>query len=67
MRKTGQFLAKLWNDESGLTATEYGLMLALLGAAIVIGADALGDAIGNELSAAAECIDGNGTTACDSL
>lgn len=36
------FLANFANDESGATAIEYGLIAALIGTAIVVGARAVG-------------------------
>ena len=35
-------LKKLWNDESGATAVEYGLLVALIAAVIVITVKTLG-------------------------
>ncbi len=61
MSKTGKFLAKLWNDESGVSAVEYVLMLALIGSVLILGASLLGDEVANELTQTAGCIasDGN--------
>ena len=56
MRKTGQFLAKLWNDESGVSAVEYVLLLALIGSAIILGASFLGQEVGDQLDETAQCI-----------
>jgi pilus assembly protein Flp/PilA len=36
---------KLWNDESGATAVEYGLMVALIAVAIIAAVTLLGDSI----------------------
>lgn len=36
-------VAKFANDESGATAIEYGLIAALIGIAIIVGANSLGD------------------------
>ena len=62
MSKTGKFLAKLWNDESGVSAVEYVLMLAIVGSAIIAGASLLGDAIAVELNETATCISSGGTS-----
>jgi pilus assembly protein Flp/PilA len=35
-------IKQLWNDESGATAVEYGLMVALIAVAIIAGVTALG-------------------------
>jgi pilus assembly protein Flp/PilA len=39
-------LKRFWNDESGATAIEYGLIAALIAVAIIGGARALGTNIG---------------------
>ncbi len=62
MSKTGKFLAKLWNDESGVSAVEYVLLLALVGSALIAGSTLLGGAVGDELSETATCIQSDGTT-----
>jgi pilus assembly protein Flp/PilA len=41
------FLARFARDESGATAIEYGLIAALIGTAIVVGAGAIGDNLGS--------------------
>ncbi len=56
MSKTGKFLAKLWNDESGISSVEYVLLLALVGSAIIVGASFLGREVGNQLDETATCI-----------
>ncbi len=38
MNKIRMSPAKLWNDESGISAVEYVLMLALVGSALILGA-----------------------------
>jgi len=47
------------NDESGASAAEYVLILAVIGSAIVVGAALLGTAISNALSNAASFINGH--------
>ena len=42
MKKLAQATKKFWKDESGVTAIEYGLIAALVGLAIIVGATALG-------------------------
>lgn len=51
-------LKKLWNDESGASAAEYALILAIVGSAIAFAAFSLGGAIANEFNEAATCIGG---------
>lgn len=50
------FLKNFLRDEAGASAAEYALILAIVGAAIVLGAIALGGAIGNEMNDAGACI-----------
>lgn len=38
------------NDESGATAIEYGLIAALIALAIMVGAGALGNAVGDKFN-----------------
>ena len=54
MRK---FLTKLWQDESGISSVEYALLLAFVAAGIIIGAEALSEAVENEMLDAASCIE----------
>jgi pilus assembly protein Flp/PilA len=46
MKKLAQASKKFWKDESGATAIEYGLIAALVGLAIIVGATALGGKLG---------------------
>ncbi len=62
MRKTRKFLAELWTDESGISSVEYALLLAFVAAGIIASADMLSNAVSNEMSDAANCIE-SGTTA----
>lgn len=50
-------LKKLWNDESGASAAEYALILALVGTGIAVAAYNLGDAISSEMEDAEACIE----------
>ncbi len=61
MSKTRKFLAKLWNDESGVSAVEYVLMLALIGSALILGASLLGDEVANQLNDTASCLASDGS------
>ncbi len=54
MRK---FLTKLWQDESGISSVEYALLLAFVAAGIILGAEALSDAVEAEMLDAASCIE----------
>lgn len=50
------FIESFLRDESGASAAEYALILAIVGGAIVVGALALSGAIGGAMTAAGECI-----------
>ena len=54
----------LWRDESGASAAEYALILAIIGSVIAVAALGLGNAIGNRMNAAASCINGGTSAAC---
>jgi pilus assembly protein Flp/PilA len=55
-------IRKLWLDESGASAAEYALILAIVGTAIAVAAILLGGTIGNAISDASECIASEGAT-----
>ena len=50
------FLKNLWTDESGASAAEYALILAIVGTGIVAAAIFLGGAISGAMSDAGTCI-----------
>jgi pilus assembly protein Flp/PilA len=53
-------------DESGASAAEYALILAIVGGAIALAAITLGKTIGNSLSTASNCISkGSSATSSD--
>jgi Flp pilus assembly pilin Flp len=51
-----KFLVNLLKDESGISSVEYALLVAFIGGGIIFAADALGDAVGNEINTVADCI-----------
>ncbi len=57
MRKTGKFITKMWNVESGISSVEYALLLAFVAAGIILAADSLSNAVSNEMLGAAGCIE----------
>ncbi len=61
MSKTGKFLAKLWNDESGISSVEYALLLAFVAAGIIAGAEVLADSVEGEMVQTASCVADTGT------
>jgi pilus assembly protein Flp/PilA len=50
-------LADLTRSETGATAAEYALLVALIAVAIVVGANLLGQAVNNRLTNTSTCID----------
>ena len=50
-----QNLARLWNDESGISSVEYALLLAFVAAGIITAAELLSNAVSNEMEDSA-CI-----------
>ncbi len=54
MRK---FLSNLWNDESGISSVEYALLLAFVAAGIITAAELLSNAVENEMTSTATCIE----------
>ena len=61
MSKTRKFLAKFWNDESGVSSVEYALLLAFVSAGIMVGAEVLANSVEGEMVQAASCIEGTDT------
>ena len=55
------FLKGLWADESGASAAEYALILAIVGTGIALAAWNLGGAIKNSMTTATNCIKTVGT------
>ena len=56
LRVMSNFLNKLWKDESGISSVEYALLLAFIGGGIIVAAALLGEAVENELTATADCL-----------
>ena len=56
MQKFGNFLGEFLTDESGISSVEYALLLAFVAGGIILGADALSDAVEGEMTDAAACI-----------
>lgn len=60
-----KFVKSFVMDESGASAAEYALILAIVGTVIVAGALALGGAIGGAMTDAGTCITTPTTDNCD--
>ena len=56
MRKITTALTSLWRDESGASAAEYALILAIVGTGIAVAAVTLGGAITGAMNTASTCI-----------
>lgn len=56
-----KILNQLLRDESGASAAEYALILAIIGSAIALAAIALGSAIATSVNNAADCISDTST------
>ena len=59
-----QFLARLWSDASGISSVEYAVLLSFVAAAIMVAAEELSNAVGNEITDAATCIETAGISGC---
>ena len=64
MDRMRHFLVRLWTDESGISSVEYALLLAFVAAGIILGAEALSEAVEAEMFDAASCIEGTNTGTC---
>jgi pilus assembly protein Flp/PilA len=53
---------KMLKDQSGASAAEYALILAIVGSAIAVAAFALGQTIGNAVNATSTCIGSKGSS-----
>ncbi|WP_205479692.1 Flp family type IVb pilin [Sphingomonas arenae] len=53
---------KMLNDESGASAAEYALILAIIGSAIALAAIGLGNAISERLNTTSTCIKSKNST-----
>ena len=58
MRQTDSVSSKRRWDQRGITSVEYALLLAFIGAGIILAADTLSTAVSDEMKGAAECISG---------
>ena len=54
-------LVKLWREEQGATAVEYGLMVALIAVVMIVSVQALGTAISTKFQMVATSIDNAAT------
>lgn len=50
------FFKSLWNDQSGASAAEYALILAIVGTGIALAAVGLGQSISTAMNEAGNCI-----------
>ena len=59
-----KFIASFLKDDSGASAAEYALILAIVGSAIAVAALGLGNAISGALNNASTCINSPSATNC---
>ncbi len=57
MDRMRQILVRLWTDESGISSVEYALLLAFVAAGIITAAELLSNAVENEMTETATCIE----------
>ncbi len=57
MDRMRQFLVRLWTNESGISSVEYALLLAFVAAGIITAAELLSNAVENEMTETATCIE----------
>jgi pilus assembly protein Flp/PilA len=55
---------RMLSDQSGASAAEYALLLAIIGGAIALAALALGNAVANSIKHATNCITTPGSSTC---
>ena len=55
-------LIKMLKNQSGASAAEYALILAIVGSAIAVAAFALGQTIGNSMNSTSKCISSKGSS-----
>ena len=58
------FFKNLWNDQSGASAAEYALILAIVGTGIAVAAYNLGTSIKGAVNNASKCINGTDGSTC---
>ena len=56
-----KFIKSFAGDRSGISSVEYALLLAFVAAGIIMGAELLSNAVTNEMTSTAACIEGSGT------
>ncbi len=57
MKKIASMISNIWNDESGISSVEYALLLAFIAASIITAAELLSNAVENEMTETAACIE----------
>lgn len=63
--KTMKTLIKMLRDDSGASAAEYALILAIVGTGIAVASIALGGSISTAMTDAGDCIEGGTAADCD--
>jgi pilus assembly protein Flp/PilA len=55
---------RMLQDESGASAAEYALILAIIGGAVAVASIALGASVGEAMNRTSNCIHGKTSAAC---
>ncbi len=58
MMRIREFLKILWTDKNAISSVEYALLLAFIAAGIITAAELLSNAVKNEMTDTAGCIEG---------
>ncbi len=58
MMRIRKSLKILWTDKNAISSVEYALLLAFIAAGIIVSAELLSNAVQNEMTDAAGCIEG---------
>lgn len=60
-----KFIKRLGGNRDGISSVEYALLLAFVAAGIIMSAELLSDAVSNEMSSTAACIEGDAAACGD--
>jgi len=58
------FLVRFWSEESGASAAEYAMIMAIVGTGIAVAALLLGNTIGNSITSYSNCIEDRDDVSC---
>jgi Flp pilus assembly pilin Flp len=58
MRRIRTILLALWRDRSGISATEYAMLTAVVAVVVLVAVGQLSDAVSGSMSDTTDCLDG---------